>query len=217
MTWLAIGSVATTVGGAVLGGMSKKKQVTAQNAANFQQEGLAWEQNLNDNKAIQEANLQNMIRTGYKAGILNVQRGQAKQEAAEAGLTVGKNTLALMGSANANSFAAGQLGSSVDSVATDIMQKSEEAKNGVDEQYLLAEANFDVQMHDLLTAGLDAQRSSRKGIVQQAANTSTSGILGEALIGAAVQVGGSYMSANMSLGLGTKSMPTGGIGKPVII
>lgn len=217
MSWVLVGTAAVTFVGGALQAKSKNKQVSAQNANALQQEALAWENNTSDNKAIQEANLQNMIRTGYRAGILNMQRGAAKQEAAEAGITLGNNRLALEGSTNANSFAAGQLGSSVDAVALDIQQRADEAQNTVDSAYLTQELNFDMQMHDLLTAGMDAQRSSRKATIQEAQLGSKTG-LGEVALGTAIQVGGSYLSSTMSLGLGTKStVPTGGIGKPVII
>lgn len=202
MSWGLVASAAITVVGGVVSSQGKNKQVRAQNANALQQEALAWENNESDNKAIKEANLQNMIRTGYRAGILNIQRGQAKKAAAEVGLTLGKNRLALAGTANANSFAAGQVGSSVDAVSMDIQQKVDEAQQDVDESYLLTEANFDIQMHDLLTQGMDAQRSSRKAAIQEAQLGQQTGI-GESLMQSAVQIGGNYLSANMSLGLGS--------------
>lgn len=220
MSWGIIGTAAVTFVGGVISNQSKNKQIGAQNANSMRQEALQWENNVSDNKAIQEANLQNMIRTGYKAGILNMQRGAAKREAAELGLGLGKNRLALAGANDANSFAAGQIGASVDAVAMDIQQRADEAQVSVDDAYLTQELNFDMQMHDLLTAGMDAQRSSRKATVQQAQTIDKAG-MAEVALNTAISVGGNYLGQYMSLGMGKQTNPvmpaSTGIGKPLII
>lgn len=166
-----------------------------------QDEQAQWDQNLADNRAIQEANLLNTIRTGYRSGILAIQRAQGRQAAADAGLSIGQTAASLTGAVTANAAAAGTIGPSVDAVVDDIRMKSNDARARNMQDFLQGEENFDTQLHDILTQGEDVLRSSVKTRVRQAQDAkyiSDSEVLASTLINTA----GSYISSQMSLGLG---------------
>lgn len=205
MTWVAIG---VTVGSAVVGGVmnssAKNKQAALGYESASQQEQASWTRNISDNKAIAESNLMNTIRTGYKVGLMNVQRAQAKMQAAQAGVNISGGVAQLTGAATANAAAAGQVGSSVDAVLNDLRMKASDAQAQVDENYVQQESNFDTQLHDILTQGTDAIRSAAKSTVQQATAPSYVGA-GESIAGSLISAAGQYASSSMGLGLGTKT------------
>lgn len=204
LTWGLIAGATVAVGGAVLSGQAQNKAALGAYAGGAQNEALAWTQNIADNKAIAEANLQNMIRTGYKTGLMNIQRAQSKKQAAEAGISLNRSALQLKSAATANSAAAGAIGTSVDAVLLDIASKTQEAQNNIDVNYIQQEENFDVQLHDILSAGIDSQRAAASINVRQTPDADTSHI-GANVLGALVNVAGSYVSSKMSLGLGNTS------------
>jgi len=207
MFWTAI-AAGLNIAKGLFGAQAANDQANAQYTNQLRAEEQAWTTNLNDNQAIEDANLQNTIRTGYRAGILNVQRGQAKAATVQSGLSIDKSALLLKGQNSANSFAAGQMGASVDAVALDIQQKQDEAHAQVDKNYILQESNFDQQMYDVLTAGQDSLQSARKVQVQHAAQPNYISA-GSALLNSVIQTAGQYASSQMSLNLGKKP-DTGG-------
>lgn len=158
--------------------------------------------NIAENQAIQEANIQNTIRTGYRAGILNVQRGQAKMQAVQQGRDVSIKSRQMLGTANANAAASGSIGASIDAVSDDIQRKTDEAQGQVDENWATTQQNFDQQLTDLVQAGIDSIQSARtadySGPKQQD--------VWAAAVGGGVQSGASfyqdYAISNMKLGLG---------------
>lgn len=156
------------------------------------------------NSQITETNLQNTIRTGYRVGILNVQRGAAKAEAVQMGYNVGAKAQQVLGASYANAAASGNVGSSVDAVTTDIQRKVDEAQLEVQDNYDTSNFNFDQQLNDIIQRGQDSLQTPYK--VPKGPNYANA--LGAALSGAAnaaVQYGMQYASANMSLGLGQRS------------
>lgn len=160
------------------------------------------------NAQIAETNLQNTIRTGYRVGILNVQRGAAKAEAIQMGFDVGVKAQQVLGANSANAAASGNVGSSVDAVASDIQRKVDEAQLEVQDNYDDSNFNFDQQLNDIIQRGQDSLQTPYK--VPKGPNYANA--LGAALGAAAnsaVQYGMKYASDNMSLGLGsTSSRPT---------
>lgn len=150
---------------------------------------------LAQNQAAAESNLQNTIRTGYRVGLLNLQAGQAKQNAVQAGLDISKQATQILGANTANAAAAGTIGASVDAVAGDIQKRADEAKLNVDTEYEVYKQNFNTQLQDLVMSGQDAMRAPL-GVPKFS--------IGTALVGAGANMAMQYASQKMSLGLGPK-------------
>ena len=155
------------------------------------------------NKQIAETNLQNTIRTGYRVGILNVQRGAAKAEAVKMGYDVSAKSQQVLGSNAANAAASGGVGNSIDAVATDINKKVDEAQLDVQDHYDDTNFNFDLQLNDMIQRGQDALQTPYKiPKGPKYGNALTGALMG--LADSAVQYGSQYAQSNMSLGLGDK-------------
>ncbi len=155
------------------------------------------------NQQIGETNLQNTIRTGYRVGILNVQRGAAKAEAVKMGFGITTKAQSVLGSNAANAAASGNVGSSVDAVATDIQSKVDEAQIDVQDHYDDTNFNFDLQLNDMIQRGQDALQTPYKiPKGPKYSNALTGALMG--LADSAVQYGSQYAQSNMSLGLGDK-------------
>lgn len=153
------------------------------------------------NEQIAATNLQNTIRTGYRVGILNVQRGAAKAEAVKMGFGVTAKAQQVLGSNAANAAASGGVGNSVDAVVADISKKVDEAQLDVQDQYDDANYNFDTQLNDMIQNGQDALQTPYKIPKGPKYGNALGAALGS-LASSAVQYGAQYASANMSLGLG---------------
>jgi hypothetical protein len=203
MTWGLVGMAAVSVVSGVAGASSANSAALKNQVYGSQQEVAQWDKNTADNKTLADTNLSNAIRTGFKVGLLNVQKAQAKKAALQAGVNLSRNGQQALASATANAAAAGSVGSSVDAVISDIHVRLDESAAQMDADYDVQSANFDTQLYDILMSGQDAQNTGNKISVASTPDASTTG-LGQVLLGAAVQVGGSYFSSQMSLGLGKK-------------
>lgn len=182
--WMA----AMAAGQAATGGLQESTNAHNRQAEAYMNESDMLVQNVAENKAISEANLTNLIRNGYRQGLLNVQRAQAKRAAASQGIDVQREVLQALGAATANAAAAGAVGSSVDAVMQEIAVKQDQAQAQQSENYRVTVENFDTQLHDLIQAGLDSQVSSRKVQVRRSPNMGAAGYaeiaLGSLLAGA---------------------------------
>lgn len=194
-------SFALKLVGNIIGGNAQAAEAYRQYAQQMQQQTLSWQRNEADNKAIAEANLTNAIRTGYRVGILNMQRAQAKKKAVQDGYDLSATRQQAMGSVTANAAAAGTIGSSVQAVASDIENKVGLAVNNTADNLDTTMDNFDTGLNDVVWGGLDAQRSAVH-LDQVAPNMPGGFSWGSAIFGAAADVGTSYLSSNMKLGLG---------------
>lgn len=190
--------------GNVISGNAAATQRYNQYTQALQQQQLSWDKNSADNKAIAEANLTNTIRTGYRVGILNLQRAQAKKKAVQDGYDISVTRQQALGAASANAAAAGTIGSSVEAVAADIEQKIGQATNNLAGNYDVTAANFDTGLQDLLWNGEDALRSPEKAYM-----TKLNAPQGFSYLGAAFDAGMSmaedYFSNKMSMGMGQTS------------
>lgn len=157
------------------------------------------------NQAIQEANLQNTIRTGYRVGILNVQRGQAKVAAVQQGRDIGIKARQALGQSQANAGASGSIGASIDAVVEDIERKQDEAQGNVDQNWENTQQNFDEQLNGIVQSGVDALQSARSIDYSgpQTQDLFTAAVVGAAQSGAAFYQ--DYAISNMKLGLGSKT------------
>lgn len=195
---MAIWPYALQFGQSLLSGISASTQAYRQQANTAMQEEDALLQNTAENKAIAEANLQNVIRTGYRAGIQNIQRAQAKRRAQEQGFDLSATTSEVLGANSANAAAAGAVGPSVNAVVADVAVKTDQARADQDEDARVVQENFDIQMIDLIQAGQDAQRAVRKPNVRNV-RTSVPGYLENILV-AGISTGITYGQSQIRAG-----------------
>lgn len=189
-----------------LAGIASATRAYMEQANSAMQEEDALLQNTAENKAIAEANLQNVIRTGYRTGIQNIQRAQAKRRAQEAGFDLSAATGEVLGANSANAAAAGAVGPSVNAVMADIAVKTDQARAQQDEDARVVQENFDIQMRDLVNAGIDAQRAVRAVNVRNVKTSVPSYLEIAFSAGAAVAV--SYGQSQIRAGaLGSKAAP----------
>lgn len=111
------------------------------------------------NEAIAAANVANTIRTGYRVGILNVQKAQATKASVQSGYDLSAQGIQAMGTNEANSAASGTIGASVDAVSNNIRKKAAEAQIDIDVNYETTMMNFDNQLNDLVQQGIDSLKS----------------------------------------------------------
>lgn len=156
------------------------------------------------NNQIAEMNLQNTIRTGYRVGILNVQRGAAKAEAVKLGYDVTAKAQRILSTDAANAAASGGVGSSIDAVANDATKKSSEALLDVQDQYDDTNFNFDMQLNDMIQNGKDSLQTPYKIPKGPKYGNALGAALGS-LASSAVSYGAQYAESNMSLGLGQRT------------
>lgn len=206
MSWGIVGTfAATAISSSVQGGNAAAAGIAGQ-TQQHQSNAQAWNNNTAENKALAEANLQNTIRTGYKAGLLQVQRAQAKKALLERGISLGRSKQQALSAATANAAAAGQVGNSVDAVIDDINGSIGEAEVQLDADYEMTAYNFDLQLKDLLMSGSDAIKSSTKINVTAPGKVNTPGDT-EAIMSGLVAGGSMWLQSNMKLGLGTPTAP----------
>lgn len=177
------------------------------NAAN-QTLGAA-KQTLADNTAIIKANVANTVRTGYRVGLANMQRGLQKRQNIQHGFDITKAGVDALGQSSANAAAAGSIGSSVDAVAQDIQMKVGEATASLANKAETDAANFNTQIESLVTEGNMALQSGREVGISATVNTSAGGVSvgGAALLAGVSSFASNYYSNKMSLGVGS-SAPT---------
>lgn len=208
MSWGIIavaGTAAASAYGAYSQAGAKNLLSIGASTEGFISDAETWSRNEGDNKAIQEANLQNQIRTGFKVGLLNVQKAQNKKALLAQGISISHARQEALGAATANAAAAGTIGSSVDAVTADIENKIGEANSQLDADYDQVSQNFDIQLQDLLMSGKDALKSAVNITVRDRKKAETSNGVEEAIVAGAVSAGSMYASSKMSLGLGSPS------------
>lgn len=195
------------VGQGLMAAQAANTAALNQRTAGLYQERDALDANLATNTAIAAANLQNTIRTGYKTGLLNVQRGQARRQALAAQNALGVQGLQALSQNGANAAASGTMGASVDAAVSDIEMKLSDARTMQMENENLTMINFDTQMHDLLQQGQDSLRAADKSKVTKTAEAKIIG-MGEALLKTGMDMAGKYLSSQMSLGTGSAPSAT---------
>lgn len=210
MSW---GFVAVAAVSAVSSIRGQNAAAGAANKNSLSQEEQAYKQNTADNEAIQESNTLNTIRTGYKVGLLNIQKAQAAKRAQQAGFDMGTIRTSLLGTNAANAAASGSIGASVDAVASDINMKLDQEVTQAADDYDIGTQNFETQMADILNAGQDALMSPAKvNIVRQ--EVKSVGV-GEGLLQVGVAAASAYAGQKMSLGSGPTTSQMGRAGAPM--
>lgn len=170
--------------------------LSSANAAGQQNKALARE-NIAQNEAIIKANVANTIRTGYRTGLLNMQRGLSRRMAQQKGFEQTKEAGAALGVVTANQAASGTIGASADAVAQDVRMKLGEAQAAQQDENELMELNFDTQLNELVQQGQDAVQSPVKLELQSSSN-----IRNNALLAGLTTFGSMYAGSKFNLGLG---------------
>lgn len=197
------------IGAAVLSGLSASSEADKANERTAKQFISGMERNEAVNKTIAESNLLNTIRTGYRTGILNVQRGQSKVAAVRAGYDLGAKALAVLGKAQADAASSGSIGASVDAVKQNIQMKLDEAQGEVNSAWETQQQNFDQSLYETVQSGIDSLRYAEQADYRAPELEDTGMAF---LMGAAKSAAGfatQYATANSQLGLGA---PMGGGG-----
>lgn len=152
---LAVASMAVSVAGqnsaAKAGGKQASRTINQQNM-----------QSVADNEAVVRSNMQSIVRTNYKAGMLNMQLGLRKKQLLQEGHSVTAQTQQVLGAANVNAAAAGSVGSSVDAVVNDITMKAGEAQAQLRENYNQELTNFNNELESIALNNDGAIQSARK-------------------------------------------------------
>jgi len=190
MWWFAVAAVAMSA-------MQATKQANMQNTAAAQAYTQSLKQANAQNDAIMQANTANMIRTGYRIGLQNLQKSRAVLQASQQGFDLSAKGIEALGANQAQAAASGTVGSSVDAVTQDIQKKVAETQIGYDQSFEQLMENANIGIEQTVMAGRDALLSSVKPnhIAPYMQNPTQAGIA--AGLGTLANM---YASGNMSLG-----------------
>lgn len=211
MTWGFVAAGAAVVVGSVLqtdaqNDMSNSQGKAANNSA-YKNYTNSVRQTMENNRAIGEANTVNMIRAGYKVGLLNLQTARLKEQAAQEGWNTSRKAAEVLGSAEANAAASGTVGASVSAVSLDIRKKSDEAQIGIDANWYHTLENQNIGLDQVIQEAQDRQMS-----VQSIPDISTVNTVNPPQASAFGAAAGGllnlYAGSQMNLGAGSKSAPT---------
>lgn len=163
MTWGFVAAGVAVVGSSMLKAGSDnaaaRASATQQNNESYNSYTNSVKQTMEANRAIGEANTLNIIRAGYKVGILNLQTARLKEQAAVEGWGVSRKASEVLAGAEANAAAAGTVGASVTAVSNDIRKKSQEAQIAVSTNWYHTLENQDIALEQTTQAAQDAQQS----------------------------------------------------------
>jgi len=190
MFWFALAAVA-------LAAKSAASQANASNAASMDAYTNSLEATSSTNEAIQTANLTNTIRTGYKVGLINLQRANTKKQAIQAGYDVSVKGADALAATQNNAAASGTVGSSVDAAADNVKKKVDDSQIGIDQSFMQEMLNANLQIEQTVNQGIDSLQSARK--VNQTMPT-TANAFTSALIGGASTAFSMYAASSMSTG-----------------
>lgn len=188
--WAMLAMAAVKAVGSAMGAGSESAEANRQWAAKLRQTTA-------QNKAINEANMENVLRTGYMVGIQNLQKARSKIAAAEQGYNLSVQGSEALGDTVANAAASGTVGSSVDAVQGNVKKKLDEAQITTDVNFMAEMVNHHIGIEQTLMAGKDAQRSAiDPDNTKPSVRSPWSAALGS-LVGSAIN---NYASGSLSLG-----------------
>lgn len=191
MSWVAVG-----IGGA----LTFFQSASSSNAAN-QQASQSYTQSLKtvdaQNDAILQANTANVIRTGYRVGLQNLQTARATIQASQQGYDISTQGVAAMGQNQAVAAASGTVGSSVAAAAGDIEKKMGEAQIDNDVTFADTMQNAQIAVQQTIMAGQDAILSP-VDVNSTLPNQTNS--LSNALLATAGSFASTYASGKLKLG-----------------
>lgn len=189
MTWAFVGAAAISM-------------ATSAYSANQAAKGAARSasaQSKAENEAIIEANTKNMARNAYRAGLMNLQLGQTKMQAVQAGFDRSVQGKQVLGAITANQAAAGTVGASVDAVVNDVQMRLGEADAAQTNEQELTLINFN---NDLDAMVLNIDETTQNARKFEYHGPSSSDIWKGALVQTASQFAGAYAQRKMTLSMG---------------
>lgn len=190
---------------ALMGASTVMNIMGQSSAANAQAEQLSKQSNA-ENEAIAKHNMSQIVRNSYRAGILNMQLGLQKKQAAQQGHKLTAQHLAVRGLAESNIAASGTVGASAEAVLSDIDMKLGEAQAQQRDNNEMMLVNYNNDLEVLKMNALNEVVQPRK---YEYNGPSAAEIAGSGVMNLAMQLGGQYAMSQMNLGLGPKTPGTG--------
>lgn len=160
MFWFALAAIASTAASAGKAASAAQQQQSEATTAQLNAYTDSLKQVDTQNEAIDTANTANLVRTGYKIGIQNLQLARLKKQAAEGGYDLSVQGLQAMSANVANAAASGTVGSSVDATVQDIQKKQDEAQIGQDQSFSDMLENAHLALEQTVMQGQDAMIST---------------------------------------------------------
>lgn len=152
-----------------------------------------------ESESIERANLQNIVRSHYQAGMLNMNLGMEKKQLVQEGFTHTVDYQKMSQAQQANAAASGTVGASVDAVSNDISMKLGEAQAQGRENYEQLLTDYLVQLDMLST---NAEFSTVKAKQYDYQGPSSSDMWANALLAGTSTFMGTYGARRMDLNLG---------------
>lgn len=230
MSWGIAGAAAVSAVGGFLSSSGSNKAAAAQ--ASAQATARAWQavdnynaatgkykQMSQDFQALDQQNTMNLVRQGYRAGLMNVQRGIAKKQAVQQGFDVSAQAKQALGANSANAAAAGATGASAEAVINDIKMREGQAQADLRENYgqylqnfnseveamrLANEAEIATPREMIITGNLAEKQDFTRGL-----SVSNTNPWVNAAVAGITSAAGNYLSQRTSLGLGSNPSPAG--------
>lgn len=209
MTWgfVAVGAataVSTMMQGASASNASAAagyKEVTAASRASIQQ-NMQIQAN---NESTLESNLKNTIRTGYQAGLLNVQRAQVNREALQKGFDISQTATNALGAATANQAAAGAIGASARAVLMDVRQRAGEAQAETLESWKVDQFNLNTQLAEIIYQGTSNLKKPQGATQLQAdmPSDNMNGVIASGIVAGGLAMVSAYGTSQIKLNAGT--------------
>jgi len=194
MFWMLAAQVGMSVMQSAMGG---KKEAAAKNAELAQR----YEQTRLQNEETARANALNLTNVMFNTGLQDVQEGMAKQQNLRNRLSLGIAEKVDQSEISLNQAASGAVGASADAVMNDIQLKYNEANEELARQRQLEKfqhASGKQQAYTEYWQNLGKIDTSGKGLGTAGTN------MGTHFLGGLANVGMSYMSRKIELGLGNK-------------
>lgn len=162
-------------------------------------------ENRQTNEAIVQANIRNTVRTGYRVGIANLQRGLSRKLATQKGFYTTAAAQEALGAVTANQAASGTIGASADAVAGEVRMRLGEALAQQEEDFDIELVNFNVRLGEIAQEGASSMQGARVLNLPSAES-----VVGQAAFKAAIDFGSKYFGSKFDLGLGDQGGSTSG-------
>ena len=183
-----LGMMAVQAGLSFLGGQSAKAQAKAQLRT----------QQIADSKEIVRDRLQTSIRNAYATALGQVQLALNKKQTAQQMSSVRAGGVSALGDASLMSAYSGTMGASVDAVASDITQRSNEALTQLQENYDASLQDYNRSL-DAMVMNTELSKPEQKEYKYMGPST-TDNLL-SSTAGTAMSFAGNYANQKMKLGL----------------
>lgn len=148
---------------------------------------------LQEARAVAEANTKNFQRSLFQIGMLQVQKADEQRTLAQRKADLGTQEIQAAGAAANNAAASGTVGATVDAVQSDVQMQFDRARAEISEENERNLETFNMQLQDVILSGQNSLQTIKKP--QRVG-------IGEMLLNTALSVGSAYAGQRMSLGLG---------------